>query len=64
MASGVSGSNEKYEKLVSVIWGWAVKEAHDRKMNLCFGHTHQAMTFEDDFVKVIDCGARELATLS
>ena len=62
MATGTTESNKKYEEMVSMVWGMANKYAHDHG-NLCIGHTHSRMTFQDDFVKIVDCGANELVIL-
>jgi hypothetical protein len=57
LASGLPQSSERYELLVSMIWGWASLDADRHKRCNVIGHSHHGPMRTDN---LIDCGAGEL----
>ena len=57
MASGMPQSNPKYAAILITAWGWAMKEALDKKTNLVMGHTHTQWFSWTQSYTVTDLGA-------
>lgn len=59
MATGMPPGNPKYAAMLITAWGWAMKEALDKKTNLVMGHTHTRWFSWTQSYTVTDLGAGE-----